>query len=148
MLTQDELFASRKERFEEWKNWVVKNKKFPRPNARGKKERALAFQMQNLLNAFRKDQRYLPMIHEYHELKKLFPYADNVRKKRDKKTNMDEIISWSKEHGRLPKQNSKSEEERRLAYRCHLLLASLKKEPDINRDLLNAYEELKELLKK
>ena len=147
MNKQTALDNSRKERFEMWKDWVILNKQFPRRTSANETERKLAEVMQNLLKIFKSDPKYISMLNEYYMLKSMFPYSENVRKKRDEKTNMQEIIEWSKAHGRLPNQKSKDVVERRLAYRSHLLLSRLRKHPSLNKKLLKDYEDLKCFLK-
>ena len=147
MTKEEKLFKERLERFEIWKAWVLEHQKTPRINSLNLEKQKMAVMMTNIWKQINKDPNYSVIITEYLKLKKQYPYSDDFRKKRDSKTNLDEIIEWSKAHNRLPKQKSSDEVERRLSYRCHLLMANLRKKPYLNKKLLDEYEELKAYLK-
>lgn len=147
MTKEEKLFNERLERFKIWKTWVLENHKTPRINSLNLDERKMAVMMSNIWKKINKDPNYSIIITEYLNLKKKYPYSEDFRKKRDSKTNLNEIIEWSKEHKRLPQQKSQDEVERKLSYRCHLLMANLRKKPFLNKKLLDEYEELKASLK-
>ena len=147
MYKNDNLFSERVSRYDSWKNWVKEHGYIPSLNSPDENERKLATQIQNLILKLRKDTKYFLVIHDYEIMKSYYPSSPNVRKKRSPEENLEEIILWSKENNRLPKQQSQDEEERRLSYRLHLLISALRKHPHTNAKLLKDYEELKLYLK-
>jgi len=137
-------FKTKEQRFEEWKNWVMENKKIPSCYSKDKTEASIAKNMKSIIASIKaSNESDSLLLEQYNEFREKYLQMNPMKSKAI--AVFDEWRQWSLSHKKTPRRNNNNPSETTLCNRIQHYLRFMKKNKKDYEDILLEYESIMEM---
>jgi len=132
---------SKKQRLQEWEEWIITNKKVPRPTSKDREEARIANITSQIIKKMRRNpELYSEELMRYKVVKGIY-----LKKGRGKENVLKTFREWKNfadSNGYIPKSNSSDDNERKIANNFYYTLKRMRNNPSLYKEELEEYSKI------